>query len=57
MSLRLRPLAEVQPRQVRWLLPGLIPLRTLTLVAGVGGSARAPGSQGSRRRRRARAAA
>ncbi len=33
----LRPLAEVQPRQVRWLVPGLIPLRTLTLVAGVGG--------------------
>src|SRR5439155_4525385 len=34
---RLRPLAEVQPRQIRWLLPGLIPLRALTLVAGVGG--------------------
>jgi putative DNA primase/helicase len=36
-SLRLRALSEVQPRQVRWLVPGLIPLRTLTLVAGVGG--------------------
>src|SRR4029453_3266453 len=35
--LALRALAEVQPRQVRWLLPGLIPLKTLTLVAGVGG--------------------
>ncbi len=32
-----RALADVRPRQVRWLLPGLIPLRTLTLVAGVGG--------------------
>ena len=29
--LRLRRLSEVQPRQVRWLVPGLIPLRTLTL--------------------------
>ena len=36
-GLRLRPLSEVQPRQVRWLVPGLIPLRTLTLVAGAGG--------------------
>jgi AAA domain len=35
--LGLRALAEVQPRQVRWLLPGLIPLKTITLVAGVGG--------------------
>jgi hypothetical protein len=35
--LGLRPLAQVKPRQVRWLLPGLIPLRTITLVAGVGG--------------------
>ena len=35
--LTLRPLADVQPRQVRFLVPGLIPLRTLTLVAGVGG--------------------
>ncbi len=33
----LRTLADVTPRQVRWLVPGLIPLRTLTLVAGVGG--------------------
>jgi hypothetical protein len=30
-------LNTVTPRQVRWLKPGLIPLRTLTLVAGVGG--------------------
>ena len=36
-ELRLRALAEVVPRNVRWLLPGLIPLRTLTLVAGIGG--------------------
>src|SRR4051794_37069209 len=35
--LSLRALRDVQARQVRWLLPGLIPLRTLTLVAGVGG--------------------
>jgi hypothetical protein len=35
--LALRPLSEVQPRQVRWLVPGLIPLKTITLVAGVGG--------------------
>jgi RecA-family ATPase len=35
--LTLRALKEVEPRQVRWLLPGLIPLKTLTLVAGVGG--------------------
>jgi hypothetical protein len=35
--LRLRRLVEVHPRQVRWLLPGLIPLKTITLVAGVGG--------------------
>ena len=33
----LRPLFAVWPRQVRWLVPGLIPLRSLTLVAGVGG--------------------
>jgi AAA domain len=32
-----RALATVEPRQVRWLVPGLIPLRTLTLVAGIGG--------------------
>jgi hypothetical protein len=35
--LDLRPLAAVRPRRVRWLKPGLIALRTLTLVAGVGG--------------------
>jgi putative DNA primase/helicase len=35
--LRLLTLDQVEPRQVRWLVPGLIPLRTLTLVAGVGG--------------------
>jgi putative DNA primase/helicase len=36
-TLRLRALADVRPRNVTWLLPGLIPLRTLSLVAGVGG--------------------
>jgi hypothetical protein len=36
-GLRLAALGGVEPRNVRWLLPGLIPLRTLTLVAGVGG--------------------
>jgi archaellum biogenesis ATPase FlaH len=35
--LMLRALAEADARQVRFLVPGLIPLRTLTLVAGVGG--------------------
>lgn len=35
--LRLRPLSQVTPRQVQWLVPGMIPLRTITLVAGVGG--------------------
>jgi AAA domain len=35
--LMLRALADVEARQVRFLVPGLIPLRTLTLVAGVGG--------------------
>lgn len=35
--LELRALSDVQARNVRWLVPGLIPLRTLTLVAGVGG--------------------
>ena len=48
--IELRPLSAVAPRRVEWLLPGLIPLRTLTLVAGIGGPARAPTSQGSRRR-------
>ena len=36
-GLRLRALVDVMPRQVKWLVPGMIPLRTLTLVAGVGG--------------------
>jgi AAA domain len=36
-GLRLLALGQVEPRNVRWLLRGLIPLRTLTLVAGVGG--------------------
>jgi len=35
--LGLRSLADVQARQVRWLVPGLIPFRTLTLVPGIGG--------------------
>jgi KaiC/GvpD/RAD55 family RecA-like ATPase len=34
---QLRPLADAIPRQTRWLVPGLIPLRFLTLVAGIGG--------------------
>jgi len=33
----LQPLSEVKPRQAQWLIPGLIPLRAQTLVAGVGG--------------------
>ena len=33
----LRPLSQAVSRQTRWLVPGLIPLRFLTLVAGVGG--------------------
>ena len=33
----LRALSTVTARNVRWLVHGLIPLRTLTLVAGVGG--------------------
>jgi putative DNA primase/helicase len=33
----LRALAEAEARQVQFLVPGLIPLRTITLVAGVGG--------------------
>jgi putative DNA primase/helicase len=36
-GLKLVPLADIQPRKQRWLVHGLIPLRTLTLVAGVGG--------------------
>jgi putative DNA primase/helicase len=34
---RLLALSQATPRQTRWLLPGLIPLRFLTLVAGIGG--------------------
>src|SRR5215211_6493471 len=37
LGLRLVALRDVEARNVRWLVPGLIPLRTLTLVAGVGG--------------------
>jgi hypothetical protein len=33
----LRRFADIAPRNVDWLVPGLIPLRALTLVAGVGG--------------------
>jgi AAA domain len=36
-GLTLQALSEVVARNVRWLVTGLIPLRTLTLVAGVGG--------------------
>ncbi|MBX6370152.1 MAG: AAA family ATPase [Rhodospirillales bacterium] len=36
--LRLRSVATVEPRQVRWLVPGLIPRGALTLVAGIGGA-------------------
>jgi hypothetical protein len=36
-GLRLQPLSAVEPRNLSWLVPGLIPLPTLTLVAGVGG--------------------
>jgi AAA domain len=36
-SLGLHRLAEVEPRNVRFLVPGLIPLKTLTLVPGIGG--------------------
>jgi hypothetical protein len=36
-GLMLQRLSDVEPRNVRWLVHGLIPLRTLTLVAGVGG--------------------
>lgn len=34
---RRRSFAEVTPRAVRWLVPGVVPLRTSTLVAGQGG--------------------
>jgi hypothetical protein len=36
-QLGLRSLADVAPRNVRFLVPGLIPLRTITLVPGIGG--------------------
>lgn len=35
--LRLRRLSSVKSRSVQWVVRGLIPLRTLTLLAGVGG--------------------
>lgn len=34
---KLRPLSAATPRQTKWLRAGLIPLRFLTLVAGIGG--------------------
>jgi hypothetical protein len=34
---RLQSLNDVEPRNVRWLVPGYLPLHTITLVAGVGG--------------------
>jgi hypothetical protein len=37
IHVRRRALADVTPRAVRFLVPGLVPLRTLTLIAGVGG--------------------
>jgi hypothetical protein len=37
LDLRLKRLSDVEPRNLHWLVPGLIPLRTITLVAGVGG--------------------
>jgi len=36
-SLTLEPLARIRSRAVEWLLPGLIPIGTVTLVAGVRG--------------------
>jgi hypothetical protein len=35
--LRVEQLGRVRARQVRWLVPGMIPVGALTLVAGVGG--------------------
>lgn len=32
-----RPVRAIEPERVEWLIPGLVPLGTLTLVAGVGG--------------------
>jgi putative DNA primase/helicase len=34
---KLQPLSHATPRQTRWLVPGLVPLRFPTLVAGIGG--------------------
>jgi AAA domain len=34
---KLRPLSVATPRQTSWLVRGLIPLRFLTLVVGIGG--------------------
>jgi putative DNA primase/helicase len=34
---KLQALSQATPRQTQWLRPGLIPLRFLTLVAGIGG--------------------
>lgn len=36
-TLQLRRLSEVRSRSVRFLVPGLVPLRAITLLAGVGG--------------------
>jgi hypothetical protein len=36
--LELQALADVQPRQVHWLVPGHVPLRVLTGVFGIGGT-------------------
>ncbi len=36
-GLRLRRVADVEPRAVSWLVPGLIPRRAVSLLAGVGG--------------------
>jgi hypothetical protein len=36
-QLRSRSIASVLSRPVRWLLPGMIPMSTITLVAGIGG--------------------
>lgn len=38
--LLLQQLSEVRSRTIRFLVPGLIPLRTFTLVAGIGGVAK-----------------
>ncbi len=36
-GLRLRRVADVEPRAVAWLVPGLLPRRAVSLLAGVGG--------------------